>query len=430
MNIYDIVDISTGIFQSIIIFTLFDNFMERRKDFPQWSYWLGLVTLTIGFNIINHIFKISILNMVCMVLIIFLTSFLYKSNIKVQLVLSVASFAISSLSEVIILFAISIIKKVDSNTIVNDPNLRFLGIMLSKTLGFAFAKLTCLLSKKKLEKIQTRHWVFFITNFSVAVLTIYLIFSIQTDIINSPLGTLSIICSLGLLYGVFATMYLYESMSKQSQILKEKELSEQQFDTQIRHLNELVIAQRQTRSIQHDLANHLISVKSYLTNNKIDECNEYVSNLISYADIDSDMIDSGNLVIDAILTAKKNLAKSKNIEFITDIQIPENLNMDSSDCCIIFGNALDNAIEACEKAQVYKYIKVNLIYHENSLVCKITNSAVKIKNQLLRTTKRDKINHGIGFRNIKDTLEKYKHIIRVEQNEGEFTLFFILYEIN
>lgn len=430
MNIYDIVDISTGFFESIVTFMLFDNFMERRKKFPFWIYWLGIIALTVGINISNHIFSISILNLLGIALTTFTISFLYRSNLKTQLVLSILGIATSAFSEVIILLFISVIKNVSSDTIVHTPDLRVLGIMLSKTLNFAVAKLICLLSKKKLTKIQTGYWILFITNFSVAVLTIYLIFSIQTTDINSPIGHLSIICSLGLLYGVFATMYLYENMSKQSQALKEKELSEQQFNTQIKHLNELVIAQKQTRSIKHDLANHLISIKAYLGDNKTDECAEYVNRLINYADINSDIIDTGNSVIDAILTAKKNLAKSKYIEFITDIQIPENLKIDSSDCCILFGNALDNAIEACEKVQGYKYIKINLVYHENSLVCRITNSAKDIKNPSLKTTKSDKSNHGIGFSNIKDTLEKYNHIMRVEQNDGEFILFFILYEIN
>lgn len=426
MNIYDIVDISTGFFESIVTFMLFDNFMERHKKFPFYIYWLGIILLTVGINLSNRVFDISILNLFGIILTTFAISFMYKSNIKTQLILSILGIATSAFSEVIILLLISIIKNVDTDTAVNDPNLRVLGIMLAKTLNFAIAKLICLFSKKKLTNIQTGYWVLFITNFSVAVLTIYLIFSVQT----SPVGILSVICSLGLLYGVFATIYLYEKMSKQSQTLKDKELSEQQFDIQIKHLNELVIAQKQTRSVKHDLANHLISIKSYISDNKIDECTEYINNLINYADINSDIIDTGNLVIDAILTAKKNLAKSKDIEFIKDIQIPENLKINSSDCCIIFGNALDNAIEACEKVQGYKYIKVNLIYHENSLVCKIANSSIEKQNTFLTTTKSDKLNHGIGFSNIQETLEKYNHIMRVEQNGGEFMLFFILYEIN
>lgn len=430
MNIYDIVDISTGFFESIVTFMLFDNFMERRKKFSFWIYWLGILVLTVGINISNHLFNISVLNLLGIVLCTFAASFMYKSNITTQLVLSILGILTSAFSEVIVLLLISIIKNVDTDTAVNNPNLRVLGIMLAKTLNFAIAKLICLFSKKKLAKIQTGYWLLFITNFFIAVLTIYLIFSIQTDIIQSPMGILSVICSLGLLYGAFVTMYLYENMSKQSQELKEKELSEQQFNTQIKHLNELVIVQKQTRSIKHDLANHLISIKSYLCDNKVDECCDYVNNLINYADINSDIIDTGNSVIDAILTAKKNLAKSKKIEFIFDIQIPENLKINSSDCCIIFGNALDNAIEACEKVQGNKYIKINLIYHKNSLVCKITNSSVNIKNPLLQTTKSDKENHGIGFSNIRDTLEKYNHIMRTEQNDGEFVLYFILYDVN
>ena len=52
------------------------------------------------------------------------------------------------------------------------------------------------------------------------------------------------------------------------------------------------------------------------------------------------------------------------------------------------------------------------------------------KNPLLKTTKADKINHGIGLKNIRETLNKYSHMLRVEQNADEFVLLFIIYEIN
>ena len=56
MSIYNVVDISTGFFESIVTFMLFDNFMERRKKLPFWVYWLGIIALTISFNISNYIF--------------------------------------------------------------------------------------------------------------------------------------------------------------------------------------------------------------------------------------------------------------------------------------------------------------------------------------------------------------------------------------
>lgn len=199
---------------------------------------------------------------------------------------------------------------------------------------------------------------------------------------------------------------------------------------QIKHYNDITAAQAQTRKLKHDLSNHIISIKSYVEDGKKEECLQYLDSLTDYADINSDVIDTGNSVIDAIFTAKRNLARERNIDFSADVQIPENLKINSSDCCVIFGNALDNAIEACDKVQGDKYIKVSLIYRDNSLMCKIVNSMSEAKNPLLKTTKADKINHGIGLKNIRETLNKYSHMLRVEQNTGEFVLSFIIYEVN
>ncbi len=199
---------------------------------------------------------------------------------------------------------------------------------------------------------------------------------------------------------------------------------------QIKHYNDITAAQAQTRKLKHDLSNHIISIKSYVEEGKKDECLKYLDSLTDYADINSDIIDTGNSVIDAIFTAKRNLARERNIDFSADIQIPENLKINSSDCCVIFGNALDNAIEACDKVKGDKYIKVSLVYRDGSLMCKIANSMSEAKNPLLKTTKADKINHGIGLKNIRETLNKYSSMLRVEQNSGEFVLSFIIYEVN
>ena len=198
---------------------------------------------------------------------------------------------------------------------------------------------------------------------------------------------------------------------------------------QIKHYNDITAAQAHTRKLKHDLANHIISIKSYVEDGKKDECLKYLDSLTDYANINSDIIDTGNSVIDAIFTAKRNLACERNIDFFADMQIPENLKINSSDCCVIFGNALDNAIEACGKVQGDKYIKVSLVYRDNSLMCKIADSMSEAKNPLLKTTKADKINHGIGLKNIRETLNKYSSMFRVEQNAGEFVLSFIIYEI-
>lgn len=120
---------------------------------------------------------------------------------------------------------------------------------------------------------------------------------------------------------------------------------------------------------------------------------------------------------------------SKNIEFDTKIQIPEDIFVDAIDICIIFGNALDNCIEACDKIENGpKKISVSIIYEDESLICKIVNTAIKSNSRFLHTTKSDNINHGFGIGNIESALEKYKNICRFKQSDTEFILSFVIFK--
>ena len=98
------------------------------------------------------------------------------------------------------------------------------------------------------------------------------------------------------------------------------------------------------------------------------------------------------------------------------------------DVCVIFGNALDNAIEACGKVKTAdKHIDVVMIQQEDEVFCKITNTTVAPIQSTLKTTKADKENHGFGLLNIKRALEKYDSEPIIETTDHQFTLLFTLF---
>lgn len=430
MSIYDLTDMLTGLFEAIVAFMLFDNYMSRRRGFNKYIYALGVIALTIGINISNGIFDISVLNILCIILFTFLMSLLFMGTVKVKLVLSVLAIALMGCSEVFVLFIISWIKGVSSSEIVNNPNLKLLGIILSKAMNFACAKIICMYGMKKKIKLQAGYWVLFASVFMTAVLTIYLIFDLQENISDSPLGYLCILCSVGLLYCIFITLYLYENFSKQALRIKTQELKEQQYRNQVKHLDELAAAHEKERKIRHDWSNHLLSIRSYLSKGKYDELAEYIDTVVDYESMGHNIIDTGNTVIDAVVSAKRNTARGKGIDFYLDMQIPEQLNINASDCCVIIGNALDNAIEACEKVSGHRYIKFEMNYRRQTLVCRIVNSTAGENRRFPETTKKDKEHHGIGVTNIIDTLDKYDNVYRFEQKDGEFLFSFMLFGIN
>ena len=92
------------------------------------------------------------------------------------------------------------------------------------------------------------------------------------------------------------------------------------------------------------------------------------------------------------------------------------------DLCVIFSNALDNAIEACDKIlddSKDKYISVNVTYINSFCFIKIEN----FLGYFLFFPKN--FMHGIGLKNIKDTVYKYNGEIKIEFDDDKFVIKFI-----
>lgn len=140
----------------------------------------------------------------------------------------------------------------------------------------------------------------------------------------------------------------------------------------------------------------------------------------------SPSINTGNNALDAILSTKKSLAESKDIVFNNEIRIQERLPLDAKDLCIIFGNALDNAIEACDRLpeNAEKRIDLLLVQDAHTLFCTLSNTAPANNDRRFTTSKTDTINHGFGLQNIRDALANYGAEPVIEQEGERFSLSF------
>ena len=91
------------------------------------------------------------------------------------------------------------------------------------------------------------------------------------------------------------------------------------------------------------------------------------------------------------------------------------------DITTLMGNILQNAIEAAIKAAAPR-IQVELVEHKKEFFMIVTNSVfekVNIKRNFFMTSKRDKINHGFGLKNMIMIVKKYHgeyYMESVEEN--------------
>ena len=428
MTIYNISDFLTGFIEAFMVFILYNTFCKKREYLPPWVYVFGIIALTFMINISNTLFNFGIFNVIAMILFSFAVSFLYKGKIIVKAAISVLSFLIFVIVEMIVLFAMTLIYKITVSDAVNNQSFRLLGTIISKSLTLLIVNIIRLRFKKKSLYIGVSYWILFLLMFASSTITTFLIFKLSYNINGTYMYNISIICSLGLMLSTFFSLYLYEHLAIQSEIIQKQKQYEHHLKEQIKHLDEIVITQNQIKKFKHDFRNYEIGLKSYLENKDFNGAINYLNSLSGNFSHSENIIETGNTALDAILSAKKAIAESKGIFFTTQIQIPQKLDVEATDLCIIFGNALDNAIEACEKIKdENKRIDLTLICQGKRLFCKITNSTAEQSKTVFKTSKSDAQNHGFGLDNIKTTLAKYNSKPTITQINGEFILKFIIF---
>lgn len=428
IDIYTVADILTGVFGAIMMVMLIDACCEKRKNLGNWVYIVGTLVLTVLINISNHVFKDGILNAVGMFFSLFLISGLYRGSVKLKAILSLSGFLLIGVAEILVLFAITYIYNVTVAEAVDNDSLRLLGVILSKMLTFAVISVFRIKVKKREYHMGTAYWLLFTLVFTISIVTVFLIYKLSYDIKVRYMYNLSVLCSFGLLFNTFFTLYLHEHMRKQTDIIHKQQQFEQQIKEQSKHLDEILVSQKQLKKFRHDFSNHLIALSNFYTSRDCDGGIKYIKSIDSVLQDSNETVESGNTAFDAIINSKKALALNKNTIFDSIIQIPEKMPIDAADICIIFGNALDNAIEACEKIQNEdRKISLIIIYESGAIFCKISNSALKTRNRVLETIKPDKENHGFGLENIRTVLAKYNSEPEIIQTDTEFTLKFIIF---
>lgn len=185
---------------------------------------------------------------------------------------------------------------------------------------------------------------------------------------------------------------------------------------------------------KHDIKQHHSLLLTMLNEENYQMAKEYLSDLVEEnKNYKISICNTDNLVVDAIINAKSSLMKLMGIDCTVDIHIPTELPFANADISILLGNSIDNAIEATDKVEKDKNIKIYMVYEKNILIITIINpyntKLIKDKQGIIKTSKSDKNNHGFGLESIKKIVEKYCGSVVIEENNNQFTLKMMLIDI-
>lgn len=188
--------------------------------------------------------------------------------------------------------------------------------------------------------------------------------------------------------------------------LTEQRQWKQQQDLQARYYTALIEQQQHIRALRHDIGNHLMTA-AVLAREGGSQAEAYLKTLTEQFHAMTAIDTCENRVADAVLYSKASEAAAADIPFSVEASLPEHLNIQDTDLMSLLSNLLDNALEAAAQA-AEPTVEVVIQEKAGSILIYVRNTfAPDLSPDLRRTTKADKLRHGIGHQIVENICHKY-----------------------
>ncbi|MCC0637971.1 sensor histidine kinase [Clostridioides sp. ES-S-0001-02] len=218
---------------------------------------------------------------------------------------------------------------------------------------------------------------------------------------------------------VFFSLFEFKKLMQYLKEEKNKAILNQQIHSQKNYIEEAKSRLSQTMSFRHDFNNHLAIVNGLLKKGEILKAQEYLNKLEKITSDLSFSCNTGNVVIDALFNNKLSIAKQLGIQVDCDVIIPSNTSINDVDLCIVFANAIDNAIKACKFVDKRnRYLKLSTKLDGGFFMIEIRNSYNAANNYTSGS--------GIGISNIREVAKKYQGAISIENTSDYFQINILL----
>lgn len=177
----------------------------------------------------------------------------------------------------------------------------------------------------------------------------------------------------------------------------------------------------QTRMLNHDLKSYLLVILGLLENDELEEAKKRIVEIVDQR-LRYNIVQYGSSgEINAVLNDKAAIASQNQIQLDIRVsgEVPKEKSMDAA---IILANLLDNALEAVSN-HTDKRVILDMYERKGMYYMNVSNpiqSSVLHSNPHMKTTKRDKENHGIGINSVRNLVKQMDGTFQMEEQNGMF----------
>lgn len=363
------------------------------------------------------------LNILSSIIGIFCITLCYKSNLRKRIIVTILIFSLLFVAEGIVALIIGLSNFSFFEKTHYGSNLTLIIVEIF------FWIMTLVVGKfKNIKREIPVPKMFVIAIVIIPVTTVFLeIIVFQHKDVDDSLAIVSLLC---VLVANFITIYLYDSLSK---IFVEQTQNEIVRREKAYYHNQTELLQKsyeETKRFRHDVKNHLYVLEQIIEQGDVKKAEKYLIQFVDKLDSTKIYSTTGNVAFDSVINYKLSKAERNGVKIYSKIAVPSDICIRDEDVVTIFGNLLDNAIEANEKISENKFIKLYVEYDKGCIFIEVKNSFdgnVKLKNRIIQTSKNDKKIHGIGLKSVEESINNYQGNIELEYDKNEFKVNIILY---
>ncbi|MFR1724792.1 sensor histidine kinase [Emergencia timonensis] len=419
MNAYTTAYIINNFFYAYVLYRMFRIFYVEKKvgkpiEIAAYLFYACIISITVFFNT-PPIIYLSLSTTLYLLL-----TFLYAASVKKRLASIILICLIINCIELLVNYATGYyVQDLDTAMQYNSV----FGITAITILTFFIVLLLeNFVNLKNGAKIAPSYWI------SIILIPLGSLTLILNNLTGHTKPNQVIIDSIIILGINILWFYTYDQISRLARLEIENYMMLQQNRSYKQQLLIMKDSEEATCALRHDLKNHLTALDALADERNKEGLSQYAQSLTQQLQDNQSISNTGLLALDSLINYKLGPLGEEDIRITYQPHISSDIPIHDFDLIIILGNLIDNALEALEKVPCgQKELSLLISYDKGRLVIQLKNSYIGKLEKSLNTTKADKECHGIGLKNVRSVVRKYKGTLDISFDKGIFNVEVILY---
>lgn len=333
-----------------------------------------------------------------------------RGSILRKIIAAVVARELTTFVNTAVLFGCSLLLQESVASFIQQQDIaRIVTVLLTKILYFFVGKI---LNGLLFERKNLVNWQWIVIGCSLVFSTVAgkTLITLSRDFpgIQMQEQKLMLLCVSCIWLMCLIMYFVVQQMSKDNQTKLEYELMKEKEKYSKESMEIIKRSNEELREFKHDLKNYLLPLQEAMETMPQSEMAKVWEKINQKIEDVQTLIQTGNSYVDSMINTKITLARSEKVDVKCTI-LSKMEGIDDLEFCSVFGNLMDNAIEAerkvIEKKEIIIFVEEKMGYLRLEIQNKIEKSVLN-ENSSLNTTKKDTSSHGIGHKSIKRTMQK------------------------